>query len=363
MTNRKPMNELRRLPGLDLLKALAICMVLSLHVPLWYTRFIANPTGVTYLSYAARLLCEGVPIFLVVNGFLMAGSKHWSIEGHLRRTGKLIALLLVWGVILTVAGALSHGDMSALSASYVLEHVLVTKLGSEYTGVLWYLQYLAAAYLIWPILMYVYEREFRLYGYFFGVVAFFRLGVDTLGLIRDYLNVWTDTTMLDEAITFIGRFSPLGYATYLYYLMLGGIIWHYKDRILEAAGKWIGAALAAWGVSCLYGYSLSLLRGKVYTPDFNYDSIFMTVMVVGMMAAAIRYTGRDRWWERVLCCLGQHTLGIYLCHYLLIFAVNRFFVRERFLQRLAAYLVVLAGSWALAWILKKIPGVRWLVTL
>ena len=49
--------------GLDVLKALGICMVLSLHVPLCDPDFITSPNIVHILQYAARIVSEGVPIF------------------------------------------------------------------------------------------------------------------------------------------------------------------------------------------------------------------------------------------------------------------------------------------------------------
>lgn len=55
--------EKKRIDGLDVLKALGICMVLSLHVPLWDPDFITNPNIVHILQYAARIVSEGVPIF------------------------------------------------------------------------------------------------------------------------------------------------------------------------------------------------------------------------------------------------------------------------------------------------------------
>lgn len=55
--------EKKRIDGLDVLKALGICMVLSLHVPLCDPDFITSSNIVHILQYAARIVSEGVPIF------------------------------------------------------------------------------------------------------------------------------------------------------------------------------------------------------------------------------------------------------------------------------------------------------------
>ena len=55
--------EKKRIHGLDVLKAMGICMVLSLHVPPRDQDFITTPNIVHILQYAARIVSEGVPIF------------------------------------------------------------------------------------------------------------------------------------------------------------------------------------------------------------------------------------------------------------------------------------------------------------
>lgn len=50
--------ETKRIDGLDIMKALGICMVLALHVPLWSTDFIEHPDIAHVVQYAARLKCD-----------------------------------------------------------------------------------------------------------------------------------------------------------------------------------------------------------------------------------------------------------------------------------------------------------------
>ena len=68
--NRSPARQ-KRMDNLDLMKTLGILMVLSLHVPLWDVDFIATPTVSRAVQYALRLVSEGVPVFVAVNGFLL----------------------------------------------------------------------------------------------------------------------------------------------------------------------------------------------------------------------------------------------------------------------------------------------------
>lgn len=97
--------EKKRIDGLDVLKALGICMVLSLHVPLWDPDFITNPNIVHILQYAARIVSEGVPIFLTINGMLLLKKSTFSLKQHCKKMLKIFAVfccgeyyLFVWGV-------------------------------------------------------------------------------------------------------------------------------------------------------------------------------------------------------------------------------------------------------------------------
>ena len=61
----------KRLLNIDILKTIAILMVISLHSFLWNTNLDGSISH--YIQYSLRLIMEGVPIFVFVNGFLVLG--------------------------------------------------------------------------------------------------------------------------------------------------------------------------------------------------------------------------------------------------------------------------------------------------
>ena len=63
--------EKKRYANIDLLKTIAIIMVIALHSQLFITDFIKDNKISTYIQYFIRILCEGVAIFILVNGFLL----------------------------------------------------------------------------------------------------------------------------------------------------------------------------------------------------------------------------------------------------------------------------------------------------
>ena len=71
-------------------------MVISLHVPVWQCDFIRG--GIRCLpQYALRMLAEGVPLFMAVNGFLMFRRKSFDLRMHMRKIFRIFLLSLIWG--------------------------------------------------------------------------------------------------------------------------------------------------------------------------------------------------------------------------------------------------------------------------
>lgn len=96
MDNSFPNNK--RYFYIDVLKVVAIFMVLSLHIGMWNYDFISSPHVTTYVQYLLRINMEGVYLFVLINGFLLFG-KAFSLKKHLKKTLKIFGILVIWGDI------------------------------------------------------------------------------------------------------------------------------------------------------------------------------------------------------------------------------------------------------------------------
>ena len=348
--------------NLDLIKTLAIMAVLTLHVPLWRFDFIAAPSFGQMMQYAMRLISEGVPAFMAVNGFLLLGKKNLDLRKHLKKTGKIFILFLIWSVILISAGSALAPEAEHLTIRSVVAYILGTNVGSRYTGVLWFLQNLIAIYLVFPILWKVYQDDW-LFKYLFIAVAVFTVGIDTIELLRDYRAVRLDPVFLNGLLSFIRRFSFAGNEWYLFYFMLGGMIFRYYECIHKKKWNWAVAGLICWGLAFCYGYVMSCLTGNVFNPAFNYGSVFMMLFLIGLMAFTKDYQNNGGLLQRMVASIGANTFGIYLSHYLFIYLIRHFWNPTHFIQRFAAYLFVFMSSWAFSVGVRRIPGLKRLTEL
>lgn len=77
-------NNKKRYDNIDLLKFIAIFMVITLHVPLYFTDFINAKQFPNIIQYSFRLVSEGVYIFIFVNGFLLI-NKPFNLNKHIKK--------------------------------------------------------------------------------------------------------------------------------------------------------------------------------------------------------------------------------------------------------------------------------------
>lgn len=356
------MENSKRFDNLDLMKALGILMVISLHVPLWNPDFM-NQYDISHIvQYMCRIISEGVPIFVTINGFLLLKKTEFNIQKHIFKMLKMVGLIFVWGIILAIAGLALDVNRAGFGIWDVFYAVLNIQVGANYTGVLWFLQNLLGVYLVFPILWYVYTNNYKLYQYLFIIVSMFVPGLGTVVLIRDALATVIDTSLLSTLIDFINRFNPIGNGWYLFYFMLGGIIWNRLEWIQRNRVFLSFMGVLSWPLAFSVGFYISKATGVTYNPAFNYGSVFMICFLVGFFAFTLPIKCNCVF-MKILCSVGKNTFGMYLSHFLFIFIVNNRYRLESARDHLAAFFVVCISSYLFSIIMSKIPRASRIIEL
>lgn len=359
------LGQMKRIDGLDIIKAVAILMVISLHVPLWNPNFMEYHTFATVLQYADRLISGGgVPLFMAVNGFLLLKRETVDLKKHFLKVKKCLGLLVFWGFVLSSFGLLMVPQGNVWNINNILSGVLQTQVGSEYTGVLWFMQYLIAVYLIYPIIWYVFQKNYRLFQWLFAVTIFFSVGIVSLQQFEHLLTTRTNTEYFLLFIGYINKLNPVGdiwCMFYFMYFMLGGVIWKNFDYLKGKRSYYVIAGLVAWAVAVVYGVLISVLSGSTYDPSYCFGSISTIFFIIGFFALVTPYQNRNSMIERFLLSIGQNTFGIYFMHYIFIFLILHFWdynAMNSFEYRLIAYLMVFVCSYTASYVLKKIPYIK-----
>ena len=141
---RNQMNNRKRYDNIDLLKFIAIFMVITLHVPLYFTDFIKTQNIENFIQFSFRLISEGVLIFIFVNGFLII-NKPFDLKKHIKKVIKVFFIMIFWGIINVIVFSLIRNE--TLSINKIIKETLNLKFTHLYSGHLWFLQNLICLYI------------------------------------------------------------------------------------------------------------------------------------------------------------------------------------------------------------------------
>lgn len=354
----------KRIDNLDLMKAYAMIAVMLLHASQWnYMDFVQTHSVSDTIEYFIRLMGEGVPIFLTINGFLLLKRESYDLNKHLKRIGKIVVLMLIWSAVLVLVGAFLAEPREELTLYSFINYILNTHVYSEYTGVFWFFEELVATYLLYPVIKLVLDSNRSLYKYLFIIMSVFTMGSATIKTIYEIGNYFTDCSLLYAMYSLLGTFNPISHVQYLYYFMLGGMIWIYYEKIVEKRIQVGIIGLIAAGTSVVLGYGVSYMMGTVYRRDLNYDSIFETFILLGFFAFTIPYKNKGTLLHRLIASVGQNSMSIYLIHYIFIFIQRRYLPMVIWKDRIIGYSFIVIMSCVTAIIISKIPKIKWLVTM
>lgn len=353
----------KRLDNIDLLKAISILMVISLHVPLWHVDFITQPTITRILQYFLRLSSEGVPLFVTINGFLLLKKTSFDVQKHYKRCAKLFGLLIFW--IIAYILVLARGDLLSMSPSDFLHYIFTTGSdeGNQYTNGLWFLQFLFAVYLFVPAFWKIYHDDFKLFQTLFIISFVLVLGRNTIVLTTQTLALSTDTALLNELLGFWDRINIWGYGYYVVFFGFGGMIYHYYDWIISKKKQIICLGIVSTMLAFVYGYFMSKASGAIFDQTFNYGTVFEFFIMLAWFAGTANFNSNKNILTKTISVIGKNTFAIYIIHKIFIRLFKSFLPIFFMDHRMIVYVIVLILSTIFAVIAPKIPILRKVTSL
>ena len=347
---------------IDILKCIAIFFVVALHTGLWNINFISgNEVSTTKLiQYSIRVIYECVPIFMFINGFLII-RKHINLSSSLKKTLKILIIFLIWGIVLTVLIKTSNHEKIDLRE--IVQIVLKTKCGSNYTGVLWFLQKLILIYLFFPVIKVLYDKDYKIYKYLLIILSISTFGFEILRLILDF-NFFHSKETLNIILSFLDQFYvKITDNIYLIYFMLGGYVYKNQDEFKN--NKYIIFGIISASIIPIYGIVRSLIDSNVYASNYNYGMVTLAITVIGLYSLTNKINIKNNILSRFISSVGKNTMGIYLIHIFFINAIGKFInVGDlNFIFRFLIVILIIIVSWLVTIIIKKIPKVSYIVKI
>ncbi len=349
----------KRIAYIDLLKIIAIFMVITLHSGTWQTDFIKTGNWQNTFQYCVRMLFEGVPLFMMINGFLIF-NRPFDARKHLKRTVSIVFIILIWSVIMDVYFTLIEG--SPLTFKGVMGSVLNTNIANAHTGVLWFLQKLIVVYILFPILKYIYDSETKLFDYLLLVLIISTYSINLISLAS---GVWKNE-WLDALKFFFDQYSiVIGTNIYVIYFMLGGYLCKNINRLPKI--KYIILGLVTTVAAWLIGIGISVKNHATFSSNYNFNHIFLMFTMIALLFVCSYIPLGNRYVSKLLASIGDNTMGIYLIHRMVIVAIEHIagisFLTMPLVVRLAFAVLVLIVSWLITLLIRMIPKISFIVKL
>ena len=361
-----------RLDNIDLIKALAIYLVVIYHFSKIPINIIEPDSYWNYFNlYLKSFFSICVPVFFFVNGVLLLNKEKIDIKKHIKKTVNIVILTVLWGFITLIALICIRGEM--LSLPQIVKGSWTLK--QTWNNHLWFLCALVVIYVFYPLIHSVYHSNRKSFYFFFVCVVLFTFGNTLLGNLATtmsyFSNKFTNTNFMINYFTNYNPFRGIGGYSIGYFMLgglLGGIL---RATIREHKRKLTIIATLAIPISmlCLFLYAIfASLRSKVmWDVVWNgYDTIFTLINVVAIFIISLHYKSCG-WVGNFISIVGKNSLGIYFFHWIIGNILQPFYVElecsTMFLTNIFYAFVILLCSLLLTMILKKIPGMKYLVSI
>lgn len=361
-----------RYRNIDLIKFIAIYLVILYHFNTVNVNFMIDCQPIAYINYSLRTICSMcVPLFFFVNGFLLI-KKDFDLSRHIRRILKLVLLAFLWAIIEVVLILTIRSESISLY-DFFLE-IWTRKTGM--VGHLWYIGALVCVHMFFPLIKSAYDSNKKVFNYFMTLCAILVFGNSILNMISaaGYYAVigWIDKSIADNVL---GMYNPfIGNNSHAFgYFCVGCFIGGYQQQFDRYAQEHFGKLksvigifistilLSAWGM--LYSGMTGTQWDSVW---YGYDTIFTLVNVILVYVLSLNYKGDINKLYQYIRCVSCNTLGIFFIHGIIISLFLRLGIKEyqitnNFAVNMLLAFIILNISLIITLSLRKIPLIRLLL--
>lgn len=109
---------------------------------------------------------------------------------------------LYGGILAAIIPLINGQEISFYS---VIHCVLNTEIGSENTGVLWFLQNLTVVYLFFPIAKKIYDCDYRLFKYLYGILMISTFGYNIISVFINLISCITECGEINNILVFLDK--------------------------------------------------------------------------------------------------------------------------------------------------------------
>jgi surface polysaccharide O-acyltransferase-like enzyme len=213
------------------------------------------------------------------------------------------------------------------------------------------------------------KADKKYFAYLFFLVLVFTFGNQLLGELLNIAGYILDSDTLSHTrFLELPWFNPFSfdYSFSLVYFLAGGWLAKNKNLVPLKAGQAIIIVIVCALSISLFGIMKTSIDGMRYDTVWNgYDSILTLVMSSVMFLSISRISAPSKTLTYLASFVSSNTLGIYLLHIPLFFALSLKYstlgMSDYFLCDLVFAFLVMSGSLLVSWFLSKVPFARRIV--
>ncbi|HEW9214735.1 TPA: acyltransferase [Streptococcus pneumoniae] len=278
--------------NLDLLKVIACVGVVLLHTEMGGFKETGSWNFSTYLYYLGTY---SIPLFFIVNGYLLLGKKEITYSYILQKVKYILITVLSWTFIVW----LFKRDFSVNP----IKKLIGSLVQKGYFFQFWFFGALILIYICLPVLKQFLNSK-RSYLYFLSVLL-------VIGLIFELTNIVLQMPIQTYVI------QTFRLWTWLFYYILGGFISQFdKNTIKNGFKRWMKViAVLLLLVSPFILFFIAKTTYHNFFAEYFYDILLVKVVSVGIflsnqtMGIFIIHTYIMKVWEKLF---GFNFIGSYL---------------------------------------------------
>lgn len=325
--------------NLDLLKVLACVGVVLLHTTMGGFKETGSWNLLTYLYYLGTY---SIPLFFMVNGYLLLGKREITHSYILQKVKWIIITVSSWSVIVW----LFKRDFTVNP----IKKIVGSLIQKGYFFQFWFFGALILIYICLPILKKFLNSK-RSYLYIMSVLL-------VIGLIFELTNIVLQMSVQTYVI------QTFRLWTWFFYYILGGFIAQFdKDIINNMFKRWMKVIVVLlFLVSPLILFFLAKTTYHNFFAEYFYDLLFVKVVSLGIFLTIFSLAlnqDNNKW----IIVLSNQTMGVFIIHTYIMKVWEKLFG----FSFLGAYLLfaifTLSVSFIIVGMLMKIPYFNRIVKL
>ncbi|RSJ69443.1 Inner membrane protein YiaH [Streptococcus oralis] len=325
--------------NLDLLKVLACVGVVLLHTTMGGFKETGSWNLLTYLYYLGTY---SIPLFFMVNGYLLLGKREITYSYILQKVKWILITVSSWTFIVW----LFKRDFT----ENLIKKIVGSLIQKGYFFQFWFFGALMLIYICLPILKKFLNSK-RSFFYSLSLLA-------VIGLIFELTNIVLQMPIQTYVI------QTFRLWTWLFYYLLGGYIAKFTMEELKARFKnWMKiVSILLLLLSPVILFFIAKTTYHNLFAEYFYDILFVKVVSLGIFLTILTLTVNEKWSEWIVS-LSNQTMGVFIIHTYIMKVWEKLFGFSFVGSYLLFAIFTLSVSFIIVGMLMKIPYFNRIVKL